>query len=408
MVFTDGNRVLPAHAQAVGGAAMVRKVLHTDAPIESGATLFIFAKKTRPGAPALSATVNGEAAGIAGQRNPHPGSFAWFALEVAATVLRPGENVVTLGAPDARYGDWLLPLATTAAPGGSFASSDAGRSWTNQWLGRYSAVTGEYLIRLRIDDGASEQIPAFVHEAPDGAEFARIRAALPKRLRDGSGDSFRRARRLSTWLARTLVYVGPGTYCPWRFWDVIRANAENRQLLRRGASPAWNVMCVHFAAAYMQAALALGLRSRCMISTAAIHGGLGHFFPEVWLPERERWAIVDPTGDFVFIDGHGEPKSAVELSAQPHRVRDWLQCGPGWARHVAHLESFRASCVVTGKTYRNVGYWRRNDFLSHPELTASTHGAVTYCEPDIVWLRGGDPVLKAFPYDCRDAARTSV
>jgi len=129
--------------------------------------------------------------------------------------------------------------------------------------------------------------------------------------------------------------------------------------------------------------------------------GLGHFFPEVWLPEESRWVVVDGNCDLCFVDKNGQPKSAVELYPNRRELKQWASFGPGFKHQAKRLEGFIERCVKKGATYRNIGYWRRNDFFTHPEKAATYHGSLVYCEPDIVWIQGDEPLLEAFPYDCR-------
>ena len=77
--------------------------------------------------------------------------------------------------------------------------------------------------------------------------------------------------------------------------------------------------------------------------------------------------------------------------------------GPGWSKHRRKKHEALQELIISGKVYRNVGYWRRTDFAARPECLPTAQGALTYCEPEIVWVLGDDAYLEAFPYDCREA-----
>jgi len=408
VIFTDNNRVLPEHAQPIGAEVAARKRLHIERIGRvDGARLFFFARRMRTNMPKMTVAVNGRQIGQVGAVARAAG-FGWFSVNVPPEALRRGDNDIVLASPTCTPGDWRLALAATPRPAQSFASPDGGKTWGAEHLGRFAAMTGEYLVRLRLDDGQPIPEPEFIPEPDSCPELGRLRQALPEPVVAAGPDTYERARQLGTWLARRLTYANTddaSQYCPWNFWEILRGNDDNKRALQRGRPTPNIVMCVHFAVAYVQAATALGVKARCMVCTAGIHTSHGHFFPEVWLPERECWAVVDPTGDFVFIDEDGAPRGACDLYAHRDRLPAWLTYGPGWARHRKRLGGFRDVCVRSGATYRNLGYWRRHDFFSHPEEAASVHGAVSYCEPDIVWLQGDDQRLAAFPYDCRTATK---
>jgi hypothetical protein len=265
-------------------------------------------------------------------------------------------------------------------------------------------VNGELVVRLRLDGASTTRRPRFISESRKDAQVVNLRAALPAHLKKNA-EPFTRARSLASYLAARLTYVnrldGATRYSPWNYWEILRANEENKRTVRGGDRPGNIVFCVHFTIAFVQAATALGLRARCAVTTDGIHKTGGHFFPEVWLPQHRKWAIADPTGDFCFVDETGVPKSALELYDNRDKVRQWLRFGPSARYHTGRLKDFLHESVAPAATYRNVGYWRRSDFFSHPGLAAAEHGNIPYCEPDIVWIKGDDPALEAFPYDCR-------
>lgn len=406
MIYRDGNRVLPDHAQPLGGPLRARKVLllPTDSGGGRAGSLYLLARRLAGPVDRLAAAVNGQAVSVESPKRT--GAFGWYRAAVPASFLRAGANQVEIAAPGAGPGDWRLALSAGGEGRDSVLSRDGGKTWSPRDLGRFAALDGEWLVRLRLAGGAPTPPPPFLEEPFDHPELERIRAFLPGRLSAG-GDTLTRAGRVSTWVARRLFYLNSAPadlYTPWNFWEIMRADGENRRARAAGQRPRHVVMCVHFAVVMVQALLALGVRARCAVSTWALDSGLGHFFPEVWLPEEARWVVVDPTGDFLFRDGAGRVLGAAGLYPNRGRLREMIRFGPG-VKSQGQLRSFFEGSVLTGKCYRNLGYWRRNDFFSRPEQAPGSHGTICYCEPDIVWTHGSDDRLPAFPHDCRNRAR---
>ena len=403
--YNDNNHILPEHAQGVGGKVQIKKVLKVERVGGSHrATLFVYLGQ-RAVSKVIGVHVNGKKVGTIACGNVACEGFRWHQVEVPPKRLRAGNNQIVLTCDSQNMPAWRVGVAITDEPGGSFVSKDGGRTWSNRRLGQFAAITGEYLIRLRVYDGSTTRRPRFVSEQPESLRLRQLRAELPEDIRECRCDTFSRLRKLSSYLAKTLVYFNAGQairYCPWDYRHIMQANADNKAMIRRRKQPENIVMCVHFAAAFAQAALSLGAKVRCMVSTWDIHSPNGHFFPEVWLEDLGRWVVIDPTGDFAFINDNGEPIGSEMLYQNRRKLSKWIDFGPGWASHRSKKLKIVEDWVISGKVYRNLGYWRRNDFLSHPEYAATSHGAVTYCEPDIVWIAGDDPCLEAFPYDCRD------
>ena len=407
-VFSDGNQVFGEHSQNVGNAVQGKKLLRVAGkPGNNRATLFIYARKVCQGRN-LSVRLNGKRMGELSGNSKCDADYRWHMMPVAAGHLRVGRNEVILSSDSPGACGWEVGLASCSEPADSFISRDGGSTWTNRHLGRFAAMNGEYIIRLRVHDNSATAPPDLVCEQADHSQLRLIRNSLPASITDGSADAFKHLRRLSGWLAKKLVYLNAGQahrYVPWDYWQIMQANEENQKRIRQGKPPCNIVMCVQFAVAFTQAATALGEKVRCAVSTWSIHSGYGHFFPEVWLEELGRWVVVDPTGDYVYINDDGEPVGVDVLYDNRRRLGKWVRFGPGWESHRGEKEQSHRKLVLSGKVYRNSGYWRRTDFASHPELTATAHGAITYCEPDIVWTQGDDSCIAAFPYDCRHKGR---
>jgi len=405
MIFTDSVNILAEHAQPIGGNTQARKILKAPKPdrFERG-RLFLLARKARAGASPLTIHVNDRRAAAIKGASTAARSFSWYEVAVPKAAIKAGNNEIVLSSKSSQPYDWYVALTATVRPAKSYVSVDRGKNWTNTHLGRFSAVTGEYIVRLRLDDGTAVKEPKFIAEDPDNSELRRLRKSLPSSLTNPRLDTFTRAKRLCSRIACSFMYFNTSdapAYSPWNYWQILQTNAENIAAVGRGESARYIVMCVHFAVAFVQAATALGITARCAVSTGAIGKPTGHFFPEVWLGELGRWGKIDPTVDIHFVNDDGIPLAGADVYPNRARLKDYARYGRGWEHQKKRNGAFVKDMVLTSMSYRCIGYWRRNDFFSHPEAAPTRHGSITYFEPEIVWTHGTGPALAAFPYDCR-------
>src|SRR5262249_10285997 len=136
--------------------------------------------------------------------------------------------------------------------------------------------------------------------------------------------------------------------------------------------------CMHYAAVYAQACLALGLQARFVVCSENItlHEG-GHFVCEVWSNDFGKWIMMDPDLDVHFEDDAG-PLSALEI----HRL--WAQgCAQqlrevqGAAAPLAQFAGHGLAWVKTGHFH----YWGivpRNNQLTRQMPYHIEHGQITY------------------------------
>jgi len=73
------------------------------------------------------------------------------------------------------------------------------------------------------------------------------------------------------------------------------------------------MMCVHYAVAFIQFAIAMRVPVRAVVTTGDINDMAGHFIAEIWLEAHRNWAMIDPTLHLCFKQKDGRPLSAVEL-----------------------------------------------------------------------------------------------
>ncbi len=76
----------------------------------------------------------------------------WRPLEIPVDWLRPGENEVIFRAVDAAA--WTLLIEESVQPGRSAVSEDGGQTWRSEDMGANDRASGEYMVRLWLDQYA--------------------------------------------------------------------------------------------------------------------------------------------------------------------------------------------------------------------------------------------------------------
>ena len=147
-------------------------------------------------------------------------------------------------------------------------------------------------------------------------------------------------------------------------------------------------MCVHYAASFVSACQSVGLPARCAALTEAVNGFNGHFVAEVWAPEWEKWIVVDPNLDALFVQG-GTPMSMTEIQSAGASVGARIEYGAGTAfqRTFPHMIEFVEQNLERGLCFRHRSLWPRADLLAQPRFSPPGHGSLSYCETGLVWER---------------------
>jgi hypothetical protein len=147
-------------------------------------------------------------------------------------------------------------------------------------------------------------------------------------------------------------------------------------------------MCVHYAVAFTSCCQALGIPARCAALTGDLDGADGHFAAEVWLPECDKWALVDPNLDALFLEG-SVPLSFPEVRALGDDLPARVEWGSGTPiqRRNPHLQRWLEESYLSGRCFRHRGLWHRADFLTRPEESPPGHGSTAYCELGLIWER---------------------
>jgi len=114
---------------------------------------------------------------------------------------------------------WVLGLEPTARRGTAPSASTAGQNWRRTQLSLAHRLTGEYVVRLRLEDDtlADPAPPAFAWEQPDCAYYADVRRAIPEGIQK-IAEPWERMRALCAWAADQWIWRDSRMrleYGPW-------------------------------------------------------------------------------------------------------------------------------------------------------------------------------------------------
>jgi hypothetical protein len=367
--------------EAVSARRRLRKELVLPERIDAGGTLYLLAKPFPGSRWPLNVQVNDHLFAL---EPTSAGFLAWHEVPVAREGLRAGENIIELWSDNTALDGWAVGIESGYRPAGSRLSLDGGQSWRNERMGITHALSGEYIVRLRLDDPAlhDPELPSFVWESPDCPEFAAVREAVPVEIH-AVEDPWARARALAAWVAAQWEYRNTGRgieYAPWDALTILSWGREKRGLVQ--ANPI--VMCVHYGIVFVTCALALGIPARSVcVNGGGPHAG-GHFISEVWSERWNKWCQVDGNCDVVFLRD-GVPLSVDELSRLGEDAGPLAVTGEGYARQSDYIRQFVRDYMLNGQVYRHWAVWPRNDYLSRPELTPPSHGSTEYVETAWQW-----------------------
>lgn len=321
----------------------------------------------------------------------------WQTLPIAREHLRPGVNTIEIWSDNQALDGWAIGMESGYRPSGSWLSIDGGHTWQNERMGVSHALSGEYLIRLRLDDPALQdpEIPSFLWEDRESELLSMVREVIPPAIQQVA-DPWERARALAAWVSTQWEYCNTLSgieYAPWDALTILAWGRAKRGLVR----PKPTVMCVHYGIVFVICALALGIPARSVCCNQVYNEG--HFISEVWMERWSKWCQVDANCDVVFMRD-GVPLSVAELSQIGDGAKALAVIGPEYERQSDFIQKFIDDMMLSGKVYEHWGVWPRNDFLSHPEMAPPAHGSTVYTETDWLW---GEPskgaeALDVFPY----------
>ncbi len=342
----------------------------------------------------LRVALNG--AEVAALKPMRRGAYSWY--EISVVELKESENTFELWTDHTAMDSWSLAMEAGHSAPDSAVSDDGGQTWRSERMGYLNAVLGEYIIRVRLAEGEDPPPPPMVWEIADSPRFESLRRMLPPVARD-EGPLIKRVRALSSWLASSWEHTSSARaeqYAPWDA-ETLLAWAPG-QVGHNGKRPV--AMCVHYAAAFVSCAQAVGIPARCAVLTEEVNGFNGHFVAEVWFDQPGKWVVVDPNTDALFLK-NGIPMSMGEVQAAGEGLKTHIEYGRGteFQRTFSHIVEFMRENLEKGVCFRHRSVWFRSDLLGHPEFSPPAHGSLSYCETGLVWEhRDREAGFGMFPY----------
>ncbi len=383
LYYSEEGRVLPGHCEELTRFRQARK--HLDLPAtEAPAQIWILARAYPQCHTPLILSLNG--IDVAAVRAQRPGTWFWHRVDVEANAFRPGPNHLDLWTDTSAMDGWSLALEAGHALPQSELSDDGGSTWRRERMGYLNTVLAEYVVRVRLAEGEDPAPAAVVWEDRDSPRLASLRKRVPSSAL-GGGPVLGRARVLSSWLAASWEHTGSARaeqYAPWDAETLL--SWAPAQKGHNGKRPI--AMCVHYAAALVSAAQAVGIPARCAVLTEAVNGVQGHFVSEIWEPELAKWVVVDPNADAMFVRD-GVPMSMTEIQAAGDGIGDLIEWGSGTEFQLTfpHIVEFAEQNLKKGVCFAHRSVWHRADLLSSPWMSPPGHGSLSYCETGLVWER---------------------
>jgi hypothetical protein len=387
LYHTERGRIVPPLGEELTHWRRARKQLRLP-PTGAPATLYLLARPypaAHLGGCPLRLAVNG--AELTPLAALVPGEYQWYEVSVPPTLLVAGTNVIELWTDAPAMTGWALAIEPGHAAPQSYVSDDAGATWRNEDMGYLSVFGGEYVVRLRLAEGADPSPPPLTWQAPDTARVRRLRAVMP----DGAlGDAplLERIRVLSGWLSTSWTHTAGQhriAYTPWDAETILAWGQTGAGHFGQGPI----VMCVHYATAFVSFAQAAGMAARCAPVWGTVNGHDGHFVAEVWSASHDKWIMVDPNADAIFWRD-GAPLSIGEIQRLGDDVTPYIQWGRGspFQRQNPHIARWLDDNYHHGICFRHRAIWPWQDYLTQPQHAPPSHGWTAYCETGLVWEAG--------------------
>jgi len=381
LYLSEEGNVVSNLCEEVTKFRRARKVLRLPHTTHPG-TLFILARQNNPSAGPLRFSANKTE--LSPIEPAGPGRYRWYSVPIDPSKLVTGPNVFEFWGDETAMTAWALAIEAGHANPESYISDDAGGSWRNSRMGYLNVLRGEYVVRMRLDEGNDPPPPRMAWEEPDNARVSHLRAIAPSPVL-AAGALLDRVKSLSTWLSTSWEHTNSmraSQYAPWDAETILAWGKS--QVGHNGQRP--NVMCVHYAVAFVSFCQAFGIYARGTAVGRTVNGPDGHFVAEVWFPEFKKWGMVDVNLDSMMWKDR-VPMSISEVREAGSDLASLVRWGPGTNFQLTNptIKSFIDNTYLTGNCFKHRGVWSRADFLSHPELAPAGHGSISYCESALVW-----------------------
>jgi len=399
LFFTERGRALVRNNEEITRWRWAKKLLEAP-PVAASceADIWLFLQMYQDNREPLEVRLGGKRLAVV---EPGPALAVlptWQKVTVPAGRLTSGVNEIELRCDAPAMNAWMVGIEDGHCHPDSFLSTDRGRTWCNRDMGVHGTMQGEYLIRVR---SHSEELnepdpPRIIYEDPSNARVQELAGLVPESIRT-IHDPWRRLLALRSWVSWAWPYRSSGrVYTPWDPWTILDWGKANRGHGCDGTI----AMCVHYATLFASLASALGHSARSVVVTEKIDTPAGHFLAEVWDARLERWVLHDPNFDLHFEDGPA--LSAMDIADRNHRGESLQGCavtGEDRPTVPEHLVDWFDDVLLSGRCLRCTGIWASNQYVSNPAVAPPSHGAVSYCETDIVWYNPvGLDLAPMFPY----------
>lgn len=280
LYFSEQGNVVPTLCEELTQHRRARKVLELPSTGDFG-TLFILARQHKDCDLPLRLSVNNtELPSIEGASLD---GYCWYAVRVDASCLKPCGNVFEFWTDSPSMTAWSLAIEAGHPKAASYISDDGGLTWRNKKMAYLNVLSGEYIVRIRLNEGEDPPPPPMVWEEPNNPRLERLRAIAPPKART-SGQLLDRVRGLTSWLSTSFEHTSSGRAAQYAPWDAETILAWGRAKSgHAGQRPI--VMCVHYSAAFVSFCQAFGIHARGAALARTPNGYDGHFVTEVWFPE---------------------------------------------------------------------------------------------------------------------------
>lgn len=397
LYYTEDGHSMPNLAEELTTFRRARKVI-TLPPTSSSAKLYFVARPHEGSKLPLRVAVNGtELPSV----QPGLSWHTWFEIEVAPYLLISGDNVFMFWTDSTAMNSWSLALEAGHAEPKSYVSDDSGTIWRNHHMAYLNVVRAEYLVRIRLAEGADLPPPPMVFNDPDDPKLESLRKIMPTDSLDETSPKLERLRAISTWLASGWEHTpyGPDLgilNMPWDPETVLAWAPSQRG--HNGLRPVCN--CIFYGVTFANAAQAIGVPARPAIFAGKPGKADGHFTAEYWSDKHQKWTMVDPNFDDFFLQD-GVPLSVSELQDLGSHLEDVTERGPGAEeqRKNQRVHRWFDSHERRARSLEFRTVWYRADQLTHPEFNPPAHGGgAAYTETGIVWEERDKDTWGMFPH----------
>jgi hypothetical protein len=381
LYLSEEGNVVPTLCEELTKYRRARKVLNLPPTADRG-TLFLLARQHRACNRPLRLSVNN--AELPPIEPKCPDWYTWHAIPVDPSSLISGPNVFEFWTDETSMTAWSLAIEAGHSSPASYISDDAGVTWRNRKMAYLNVLSGEYVVRMRLSEGNDPTPPPMVWEEPDNPRLGRLRDIAPHQA-VAAATLLDRVRSLTSWLSTSWEHTDSARAAQYAPWDAETILAWGKTKCGHNGRPP-NVMCVHYAVAFVSFCQAVGIYARGVALADNLNGTDGHFVAEVWFPEFKKWVMVDVNLDAMMWKNR-VPLSTSEVREAGSALDSLVEWGPGTRFQLSNpaIKVFIENTYLTGRCFKHRGIWSRADFLLHPDLTPAGHGSTAYCETSFVW-----------------------